>query len=345
MATFQRMTTNIKAAAAPAFGVAVTSMFIGRYTTARTTSHMTNVATNKLMPKPTFCYVRSTTRTRTRNNNQLRQLTLSKKNFSSSAASVPKQGGNTSKVGGSSSSASNTSANQSSNNQKTSFLEWYEKHLESNPVITKMVSGSILWGLGDFVAQKVPPLFFEEEEGKVEEAKGNSTESSVDAVSSSSSKQNFVYDYPRTARAMFFGFSIHAPLSHVHFNLLEWMTIKGGFTGLSIPVFKAFMEQFVYWSWFSNSLYHGAMGAMQGMSTSQIYDRIVDVLWETQKAQWVFWIPVQLLNFKFVPVRHQLNVVLVTSIVWTALLSAWYPPEEDDSKNKKIVETEVKEKA
>jgi hypothetical protein len=43
----------------------------------------------------------------------------------------------------------------------------------------------------------------------------------------------------------------------------------------------------------------------------------------------VFWIPVQLLNFKFVPVRHQLNVVLLTSIVWTALLSMWYPPVED----------------
>jgi hypothetical protein len=35
---------------------------------------------------------------------------------------------------------------------------------------------------------------------------------------------------------------------------------------------------------------------------------------------------VQLLNFNYVPVRHQLNVVLLTSIVWTALLSMWYPP-------------------
>ena len=42
----------------------------------------------------------------------------------------------------------------------------------------------------------------------------------------------------------------------------------------------------------------------------------------------------QLLNFRFVPVRHQLNVVLVTSIVWTALLSAWYPPQHDDDKKK-----------
>jgi len=90
------------------------------------------------------------------------------------------------------------------------------------------------------------------------------------------------------------------------------------------------MEQFVYWSWISNSLYHGAMGLMNGMNFQQTYDRIADVLWDTQVAQWSFWIPVQLLNFQFVPVRHQLNVVLLTSVVWTALLSAWYPPEEKE---------------
>lgn len=71
------------------------------------------------------------------------------------------------------------------------------------------------------------------------------------------------------------------------------------------------------------------MGTMQGKTPQEVYDRICDVLWETQKAQWAFWIPVQLLNFRFVPVRHQLNVVLLTSVVWTALLSAWYPPEKE----------------
>jgi protein Mpv17 len=125
-------------------------------------------------------------------------------------------------------------------------------------------------------------------------------------------KKEFHYDIPRTARAVTFGFAIHAPLSHVHYNLLEWMTVKGGFTGLSIPIFKTVMEQFVYWSWFSNSLYHGAMGAMQGKNMDEIQNRIKDVLWDTQVAQWKFWIPVQLLNFQFVPVRHQLNVVLLT---------------------------------
>ena len=90
-------------------------------------------------------------------------------------------------------------------------------------------------------------------------------------------------------------------------------------------------------------MYHGAMGAMQGHSPQRIYQHIKDVLWETQKAQWVFWIPVQLLNFKFVPVRHQLNVVLLTSVVWTALLSAWYPPSNDEEEPKEQGEKQKKE--
>lgn len=182
--------------------------------------------------------------------------------------------------------------------------------MQSRPVVTKMFTGTLLWGLGDAVAQVVP------------------------AAAVDSRLTTLDYDLTRTGRACLFGFAIHAPASHLHFNFLEWMTVKAGVTGLKIPVFKAFMEQFVYWSWFSNGMYHGAMGAMQGRTPEQIYNRLADVLWETQKAQWVFWIPIQLLNFRFVPVRHQLNVVLLTSVVWTALLSAWYPPEQEEGETK-----------
>ena len=97
------------------------------------------------------------------------------------------------------------------------FVQWYEGHLQARPIPTKMVTGSFLWGLGDAVAQVVPPV-----------AAGQAMPE---------------YDWARTGRAAFFGFALHAPLSHLHFNLLEWMTVRLGVQGLKIPVFKAFMEQ------------------------------------------------------------------------------------------------------
>jgi hypothetical protein len=97
-----------------------------------------------------------------------------------------------------------------------SFMEWYEGHLEASPVLTKMITGTFLWGIGDAVAQIVPNM---------------QTDKPLD------------YDYIRTFRAAFFGFAVHAPTSHLHFNFLEWMTQKAGVTGLGIPVFKTIMEQ------------------------------------------------------------------------------------------------------
>lgn len=107
------------------------------------------------------------------------------------------------------------------------FLQWYEGHLEASPVKTKMVTGGILWGLGDLVAQLVPQVTFDG--GKSDD--------------DSSKERHFTYDFPRTSRAVIFGGLFHAPTSHVHFNFLEWMTVRAGITGLMIPVFKAVMEQ------------------------------------------------------------------------------------------------------
>jgi hypothetical protein len=103
---------------------------------------------------------------------------------------------------------------------RQSFVQWYEGHLQARPVWTKMCTGSLLWSAGDCVAQVVPRM-----------------------ASSDANLPPFQYDWPRTGRAAFFGFAIHAPTSHVHFNFLEWLTNRVGVTGLYIPVFKTIMEQ------------------------------------------------------------------------------------------------------
>jgi hypothetical protein len=102
---------------------------------------------------------------------------------------------------------------------KKTFVQWYEMHLQASPVPTKMVTGGILWGVGDAVAQGVP------------------------AMTPTEGAAPFEYDMMRTGRACFYGFAIHAPLSHLHFNFLEYLTIRVGVKGLGITVFKTFMEQ------------------------------------------------------------------------------------------------------
>ena len=104
------------------------------------------------------------------------------------------------------------------------FVKWYEGHLQSHPIPTKMVTGCLLWSAGDAVAQVGPRWA---------------------AATSGSVPQPYDYDWERTGRAALFGFALHAPLSHLHFNFLEWMTVQAGLTGLSIPIFKTIMVRVV----------------------------------------------------------------------------------------------------
>jgi hypothetical protein len=107
-----------------------------------------------------------------------------------------------------------------SNTSGRTFAEFYEEHLEKNPLPTKMITGSILWSLGDAVAQVIPPM-----------------------MADHASDKPFIYDWTRTGRCAVYGFAIHAPASHLHFNFLEYLTNRLGVTGLGIPVFKTIMEQ------------------------------------------------------------------------------------------------------
>ena len=65
-----------------------------------------------------------------------------------------------------------------------------------------------------------------------------------------------------------------------------------------------------------------------------VHHRVRSTLWDTLKAQWAFWIPAQLINFKYVPVRHQLNFVLVVSLAWTTFLSLAFPPPRVEDKER-----------
>jgi len=183
------------------------------------------------------------------------------------------------------------------------FGAWYESCLESSPILTKMVTSGILFSCGDVLGQ------------------------SIMRARAPPGEEPPAFDWGRLTRATLFGGIFYPPVAHVHYNFLEWIVVTRWAVSVTMmPWAKMFLEQFVYWGYFSNAYYHAVLGALQGMGPDQIYHRVADTLWDTMKAQWAFWIPVQLLNFKFVPVRHQLNVVLVVSLFWTTFLSIAFPP-------------------
>ena len=91
------------------------------------------------------------------------------------------------------------------------------------------------------------------------------------------------YDYIRTEHAAVFGCFIHAPLSHVHYNFFAIHYGANEVHGLLDTNFESVYGtiRLLVVDW-GISIYFTAMGAMQGLNLSQIYQRICDVLWETQ---------------------------------------------------------------
>jgi hypothetical protein len=96
------------------------------------------------------------------------------------------------------------------------------------------------------------------------------------------------------------------------------------------------MEQLVYWSWVSNSLYHGAMGLLEGQLPGQAYryehrarptgtnsSKTGCGKRKWQVARWQFGSRSNCSIFYSSLSVISLNVVLVTSIVWTATSIVW----------------------
>lgn len=88
-----------------------------------------------------------------------------------------------------------------------------------------------------------------------------------------------------------------------------------------IPLAKICTELFVYWYYFTSAMYHLSMGLMEGIGLKGTIERVRRNFWKTATASWIYWGPASLLNFTFVPLRHQLMITNVLGIGWTTWLA------------------------
>jgi protein Mpv17 len=171
-------------------------------------------------------------------------------------------------------------------------MAWYNGWLDRSPLLTKSITSAVLFGLGDVIAQFV------------------------------SGGLQFQFDVPRFFRASAFGCFLLGPLAHIHYNFLDWLVVHRLAVGAAaMPFVKMFIDQFTYWAPGINVVYHFSLGMMEGKGVDGSVERVKDKIIPTLKANYLLWPAVQIINFKFVPVAHQLNLILVVSLGWAAFLS------------------------
>mmetsp|Transcript_22288 Transcript_22288/g.42325 ORF Transcript_22288/g.42325 Transcript_22288/m.42325 type:complete len:311 (+) Transcript_22288:180-1112(+) len=174
-----------------------------------------------------------------------------------------------------------------------SFIAWYEGCLTRYPLVTKALTGGAIAAGGDFFCQTV-------------------LESDATVFSTKD------YDPARSFRFGFLGTCFVAPTNHVWYRFLA-KRVAPGKTWTSATTRTA-LDQFG-WTPIYTFIWLGALWKMEGSSNQDIVDALQREYVGVMKANWLLWIPAQMLNFKVVPLKYQVLFTNVVELVWNAFLS------------------------
>ena len=173
------------------------------------------------------------------------------------------------------------------------LLQWYYRQVEKRPVITQSLMASSMWMLGDAIAQNF------EMRRKTE-------------------KQAATFNYSRTLKMGLIGLCWNGPFSSVWLRFLDR---RFGTSGASKVVFKKLAADQIL----QNPVLTGGIIFLVGVSNQLSVEKSANVVKEellsVMYRGWVYWVMVQIVNFKYTPLNYRLLVIQCASIIWNCYLS------------------------
>jgi hypothetical protein len=188
-------------------------------------------------------------------------------------------------------------------------LGWYSSMLDASPVFTKCISAGLISGLGNLGAQR---LMHDEKDGK------------------------FKIDWEQTGRFALLNVVFVAPVLHY------WYTwLAGAIPGKAIlPVLKrVFYDEFLFTPVYVPVLM-GILWSLEGVEAKRIPQMVREEWLTIMLFDWAVYIPVQFLNFRFVPVKFQVLVINLIGVGWNCFVS-W---RAQDQQKKFLEENKEKER-
>lgn len=235
------------------------------------------------------------------------------------------------------------------------FIRVYIQLLKTKPAQTKIVSGATIVAAGDIVAQQII-------EKRGQKSSESSQLKSINQFEQLQKRLNS-HDFYRTSRIFFVGLLLIAPFNYTwldkilprvnNFKIFKKTTnqrsntnknknqrLRWWFTAdkTKISLTKLLLDQAIA-APIACTLY------IAGNSITKKEDPIQSVqekLFTTVQFFWRLWLPIQFLNFRFVPQMYNMPVVQVTNFIWMSFLS--YLDNQKIHVNTKIDEQERTEK-
>jgi hypothetical protein len=208
-----------------------------------------------------------------------------------------------------------------------SVLAWYSKKLDTHPLLTKATTSGLIGGSGDLICQSLVD--------KPEKERLRQT------LVTSGALPLWWWDGWRTARFCFLGTVFVAPWCHYWYGALASRYPLGAATAAAAATSNAMMvvkrvalDQFVFspiflLSWLTSlwTLENGIMSSGPAVDSAekdnlpQIPARLIATMPGILVANWILWIPVQAINFRFTPTKFQVLTSNCVALFWNAYLS------------------------
>lgn len=205
------------------------------------------------------------------------------------------------------------------------FLEspllWYSHKLDTHPIITKIISAGLISGLGNLGAQRLMHSQLP-------------VESAEDDIQT---KPDFQVDWNQMGRFVLLNVVFVAPVLHYWYVGLA-RAIPGTNIG---PVLKrVFYDEFVFTPVYVPVLMT-VLWSMEGVEPKHL-PRMISEEWLTIMIfDWSVYVPVQFLNFRYVPVKFQVLVINLVGVGWNCFVS--WRAQGQQARQKEIRDLELEE--
>ncbi|CAM6033707.1 unnamed protein product [Sphagnum compactum] len=197
---------------------------------------------------------------------------------------------------------------------------WYRFRLQQQPIPTQMVTSGILWAIGDAIAQSISQSI---EQRFAMKENSTTTIESVDDNKCLEGTLDHKTDWRRVATASSFGIGFVGPVGHFWYEALESVCINR--LKLKPNSFRFITTKVMADTFLFGPVHLLAFFTYMGLASGKPWDEVKhDVKRDflpSYMTEGLGWAIVQVANFRFVPVRHQLLYVNCFCLVDSAYLS------------------------
>lgn len=166
------------------------------------------------------------------------------------------------------------------------YNDWLSKH----PILTKSITSGVLFGVGDWMAQRI------------EQRKR---------------KEKQPHDLHRTLRMMIWGGVLFAPVGHAWYNLLERRVAATGKIGIAK---KILADQLIFTPPCTIAFFT-SIKLMEGESTGPAVDSALKKLPDTLKVNYTVWPCIHVCTFGVIPLQYRILFINIMSLGWSVFLS------------------------